>query len=86
MAEIIITRAISVRRYEDFAIDTDGLTAEQITALELIGDYGEIEEEGTLKIIDEICDDQQGNAIYEDHEDNLEPSERSVDFMWQEDR
>lgn len=80
MARITITRALSVRRYEDHEFDTEDLTPEQVAALEEVGaEYRDANlSSDALRIVDELCDDH--DAMWEDSDDILEVDERNVDF------
>lgn len=78
MARIKLTRAVNVRRYSDYVVDTDDLTPVQLAALEQVGDPGGIESQDVLDTLDSICDNL--DPEWEDYEDNLEWDQRVPTF------
>ncbi|MGR6088979.1 hypothetical protein ACU4IU_00285 [Brevibacterium sp. CSND-B09] len=76
---ITITRAMNVRRYEDFELDTDDMTPEQLTAVEKLRGAELLEsadgtwaEMNAANVLNQLVDEH--DAAHEDYDAADEPS------------
>lgn len=87
MAMITITRAMNVRRYEDFDLDMDDMTPEQLAAVEMLRDAEFLAttdatwaEMNAVKVLDQLVDEH--DAMHEDYDAADEPGLTFIGGEW----